>query len=147
MKNVLLSVIFLFLLASCGAKKGPTILSSTSNPTQMSSDYEPFVDVTDYAQNEEYGLKGKFPVKIGGRSAVNQRRYLASLAGPNGEELSFHRRGSCCGYKSENGLSGVALVDVYEVMYDGLEDPILVFISFYDLDKLYIPKGFTKRNL
>ncbi|WP_277871519.1 hypothetical protein [Winogradskyella wandonensis] len=40
---------------------------------------------------------------------------------------------------------GKALVDVYEITYEGLKKPILLYISFYDTDKLYIPKGFIKR--
>ncbi|MFY0603435.1 MAG: 2-dehydro-3-deoxyphosphooctonate aldolase [Flavobacteriaceae bacterium] len=102
--------------------------------------------MTEYSKNKEYGLSGKFPVKVGEQSVKNQRTYLASLAGPNGEEIQFHRRGSCCAYESENSPFGSALVDVYEVTYEGLKKPILVYISFYDLEKMYIPRGFTKRK-
>ena len=136
------------LFSSCGTKN-PKILGTTTNPTTSSSDHIPFLDITEYSENENYGLDGKYPVKVGERSASNQRRYLASLAGPNGEELQFHRRGSCCPYKSKNGVlggQGNALVDIYEVTYEGLKKPILVYISFYDYEKLYIPKGFTKRK-
>lgn len=144
----LISILALsIVLSSCGTKKAPVILSSSTNATETSDSYEPFFDVSEYSANKEYGLSGEFPVKVGERSSANQRRYLSSLAGPNGEVVSFHRRGSCCGYNSENGIDGVALVDVYEVTYGNLKQPILVYISFYDLEKLYIPKGFTKRNL
>lgn len=134
-------IIFVF---SCGSSK-PKIVSSSTNPTTSSSDHVPFFDISEYSENEEFGLSGDYPVMTGDWSVSNQRRYLASLAGPNGEELSFRRRGACCAYKSENGLDGTALVDVYEVMYDGLKKPILIYISYYDKDILYIPKGFTKR--
>ncbi len=135
---------------SCGTKQ-PTILSSSTNPVGTSLDYEPFFDISEYAPQSNYGLSEKNPVKVGGvkerEGPTNQRRYLASLAGPNGEVLSFHRRGSCCPYPSENGFTGgSALMDVYEVMYTGLKNPILIYITLYDLEKLYIPKGFTKRK-
>ncbi len=146
MKNFLAFVLFSFLITSCGSKK-PVILSSTSNPTESSRLYEPFVDVNSYSANKNYAIDSKYPAMTGERSSLNQRRYLASLAGPNGEELSFHRVGSCCGYESENGLGGVALVDVYEVTYEGLKEPVLIYISFYDSEELFIPKGFTKRKL
>lgn len=133
------------LLGSCKAKQ-PAILSSGTNPTTSSSDHEPYLDITEYSSNKKYGLTGDNPVKVGERSASNQRRFLASLAGPNGEELTFYRRGSCCPYESENGLGGTALVDIYLVSYEGLKEPIPIYISFYDYETLYIPKGFIKRN-
>ena len=148
MRQLISFCLIILLFASCGSSK-PKILSTSTNPTTSSSDHVPFMDITEYSENKDYGLDGKFPVKVGEKSVSNQRRYLASLAGPNGEELQFHRRGSCCAYKSKNGVlggEGNALVDVYEVTYEGLKKPILVYISFYDKENLYIPKGFTKRQ-
>lgn len=143
MKLLLRLCLVTFILTSCGAKK-PKITSSGATHATKSSNHIPFFDIDTYADDKEYGLVGEKPVKVGEKSVKNQLRYLASLAGPNGEELSYQRRGACCGYKSENGYGGTALVDVYEVTYDGLKKPILVYISFYDSEKLYIPKGFTK---
>jgi hypothetical protein len=146
MKKYLILITLLFLLSSCASKK-PKIVGSSTNPTEKSSDYNSVEDINEYSKNKKYGLYGKFPVKVGEMKVENQRRYLASLAGPNGEELEFHRRGSCCGYKSENAVFGGALVDVYEVKYKGLKEPILIYISFYDSEKLYIPLGFIKRKI
>lgn len=145
MKKILLFSCFILVLSSCKSKQS-VILSASTNPTESSSVYEPFFDIEESAPDKEYGLVGNKPIKVGDRSVSNQRRYIASLAGPNGEELSFFRRGSCCPYSSKNGFDGTAFVDVYEVTYQGLKDPILLYISFYDLEKLYIPNGFTKRN-
>lgn len=148
MRRVLLSGVLVLFVVSCKTK-GVTIFSSSPNPMRTSNDYEPFFDILEYAIDEEYGLVDNKPIKVGGLSdtgAIDQRRFLASLAGPNSEELKFFRRGSCCPYSSENGFNGKALVDVYEVSYDGLKEPILVFISFYDQEDLFIPKGFTRRK-
>jgi len=147
MKRVVFLIFTSLLVTACGAKKNPTILSTLTNPTNRSSDYEQFIDITENAPDETYALQGDNPVRVGEKSVANQRRYIASLAGPNGEELTFHRRGSCCAYKSENGYGDFALVDVYEVMYEGLKKPVLLYITFYDDGPLYIPHGFTKRNL
>ena len=118
----------------------------STNPVESSSRYEPLRDVIDKAPNEEYALIGTNPAKVGEQSVENQRRYISSLAGPNGEELFFQRTGSCCPYPSENGTLGTALVDIFEVTYDGLKKPKLLHISFYDEEPLYIPHGFTRRN-
>ena len=136
--------LILLLFSSCGAKK-PKITSSGATHATKASNHTPFFDITEYSADKEYGLVGEKPVKVGEKSVKNQLRYLASLAGPNGEELTYKRRGACCDYKSENGFDGVAMVDVYEVSYEGLKQPILVYISFYDSETLYIPRGFTKR--
>lgn len=142
------SVAFALILTACASKKEPTILSTTSNPIVSSKNYMPFVDVTEYSDNSKYGYSEKFPIKVGGVNELNgpsnQHRFLASLAGPNGEEIRFHRRGSCCPYPSKNGFDGVGLLDVYEVTYEGLKKPILLYITMYDKDKLYIPKDFTR---
>lgn len=136
-----------FILSSC-ASKGPDILTSSTNPVSEAKYFMPFLDVIEYAPDDSYGLTEKNPVKVGGvktnEGPSNQRRFIASLLGPNGEELSFHRRGSCCPYKSENGFGDTALIDVYEVWYNGLKKPVLLYISFYDTEKLYIPKGFIR---
>lgn len=145
MKLRFYSIFVLILLTSCGTKK-PAVLSTSTNPTTKSSDHVPLFDVFDYSDNKKYGIDGKYPVKVGGKSVENQRRYLSTLAGPNGEELEFYRVGSCCPYKSENSSFGKALVDMYSVTYEGLKEPIIIYISFYDSEKLYIPKGFTKNN-
>lgn len=145
-KKALILLSFITLLTSCGAKK-QTYTTRAIMPVSNTENIEPFIDITEYSENEDYGLTGEFPVKVGDRSATNQQRFIASLAGPNGEALSFTRKGSCCGYKSENGFGGVALVDVYEVTYPGLKKPVMLYISFYDFEKLYIPKGFTQRKL
>jgi len=146
MKYVILTILFTAFLISCGAKQ-QAILSTSTNPTETSANHEPFLDITELAPNKKYALSGEHPVMVGEKSVQNQRRYIASLAGPNGEELTFHRRGSCCPYESENGMMGSALVDIYEVTYEGLKEPILLYISFYDDGPLYIPYGFKKRNL
>ena len=145
MNRILIVVLITILFASCKSKQ-PALLSTSNNPYQSSANIEPLSGVDGYSINKQYGLKGKFPIKVGDKSPSNQRRYIAALAGPNGEVLSFYRKGSCCAYESENGFGGSALVDIYEVTYQGLAEPILLYISFYDFEKLYIPKGFTKRQ-
>ncbi len=140
----------LFVLFSCGSKQ-PTILSTTTNLVGNSIDYEPFFDILEYEADSDYDLTETNPVKVGGikdrEDVANQRRYLANLAGPNGEILSFHRKGSCCPYPSVNIFKWtVCFLDVYEVTYPALKNPVLIYITLYDLEKLYIPKGFIKRK-
>lgn len=144
MKNLLFLSLAVILL-SCGANK--TSLKSDNASGYISSEnIPPFFETMEVSTDDSYGLSSEKPVKVGEKSASNQRRYIASLAGPNGEVLSFYRIGSCCAYKSENGYGGTALIDKYSVTYEGLAEPIVLYISFYDLEDLLIPVGFTKRK-
>ncbi len=144
MKNVCF-VLLVLVIVSCGTSKkvSPAAFEATFVSTE---DIVPFFDAMDQSTDDSYGLTSENPIKVGEKSASNQRRYIASLAGPQGEVLSFYRAGSCCAYKSENGYGGLALVDRYIVTYEGLESPITLYISFYDFEDLLVPIGFTKRR-
>jgi hypothetical protein len=90
----LLRLFFLFILfSSCGAKKSKITSAGATHATRASN-HTPFFDISEYSKDKDYGLSGDNPVKVGEKSVKNQLRYLASLSGPNGEELSYHRRGA-----------------------------------------------------
>ena len=65
----------------------------------------------------EYGVSQKKPVCVAGISeekVKNQHQHLNALRGPNGEAISYRRRGSCCDFKTRNGpIDGMGLLDVY----------------------------------
>ena len=97
-----------------------------------------------------YGYTEKNPIKVGGSvqgGAANERRYLNALLGPNGEKIEYVRRGSCCMFKTPNGISGTGLLDAYEVKYAGLDKPIVLYVNMYDYGYLKAPKGFTFKGL
>jgi hypothetical protein len=107
--------------------------------------------LTEVSTDETYGYSEKNAIQVGGArdqaGPTNERRFLNALLGPNGETVSFQRLGSCCAVKSKNALFGdMALLDKYEVTYDGLEKPIILYINMYDYSPLKAPKGFTFRE-
>ncbi|QNH63922.1 hypothetical protein [Hymenobacter sediminicola] len=103
------------------------------------------------ATDPEYGVTQKKPVCVGGKidsmtdSGVrNQQRYLNALRGPGGEEISYRRRGSCCAFKTPNGIiDGMGMLDVYEITWAGSPKPMLVYLNFYDDGPLLAPVGLT----
>lgn len=124
--------------------------SSTKNISknvkqELLNDYT-FV-ITEISQDKTYGLSPKNPVEVGGAKISsgpkNERRYLNALAGPNGEEISYYRAGSCCPVKSENGFMGSAMLDNYRVTWEGAKDTISIYINMYDSGHLKAPSGFT----
>jgi hypothetical protein len=144
----------LFLTACSGSKKTAQSTSSTSAATGKKIDY-PMLDQGTFAlpavtTDKTYGYDQNNPIKVGGTTEssgpLNERRFLNALLGPNGETVTYVRKGSCCAFKSPNGFNGVGLLDRYEVTYDGLETPVILFINMYDYGELKAPVGFTYRK-
>lgn len=100
------------------------------------------------AVDDTYGFSSKNPVKVGpgpDGGPANQRAYLNLLRDINGFPVDYKRVESCCGYKSENGLFGTALLDKYEIYYTnkkGKNDKAFVYISMYDYEEPQILFGF-----
>jgi hypothetical protein len=95
--------------------------------------------------DEEYGYTANNPIKVGGglkNGVQNEYRYLNRLSGPNGEKVGYYRKGSCCHFKSRNGINGIGLLDVYYVSYQNKSDTVKMYINMYDADKVAAPKGF-----
>ena len=96
----------------------------------------------------EYALSETNPVLVGslpGRSLpAKERAFLDRLRGPDGQRVHYIRRGSCCFFPTPNGLFGEsALLDHYEVTYDGLAYPLSLYINMYDPGEVRAPLGFT----
>ncbi|WP_432670421.1 2-dehydro-3-deoxyphosphooctonate aldolase [Flavobacterium sp. SM2513] len=123
--------------------------SSTSsvikNHKQTLVNHNTFV-ITEMASDRTYGLSDQNPVEVGGVSEssgpLNERRFLNALTGPNGEKISYFRSGSCCPVKSNNGMSGMAMLDNYRVTYEGSKDTVSIYINMYDSSPLKAPYGF-----
>lgn len=99
-------------------------------------------------QSDDYGYSQDDPVKVGTENIndgpSNERAYLELLTGPNGEAISYNRLGSCCEFETENGPFGGGLLDRYEIEYEGLEEPIILYLNMYDPDPdgiIQAPKG------
>lgn len=98
--------------------------------------------------SDDYGYSEADPIKVGTENIndgpTNQRAYLDLLTGPNGEDISYERLGSCCEFETENSPFGGGLLDRYEIEYEGLEQPIVLYLNMYDPDPDGIaqaPKG------
>ncbi len=105
--------------------------------------------LTEISTDTTYDYTKENHIKVGGvktmEGPLNERRFLNALAGPNGEAITYHREGSCCAIKSENGFNGIALLDIYSVTWEGTTDTVSLYINMYDADELKAPVGFTIR--
>ena len=144
----------LFITACSGSKKTAQSTLPANETAGQKIDYQ-MLDQGTFAlpavsTDKTYGYDQSNPIKVGGakesNGPLNERRFLNALLGPNGETVTYVRKGSCCAFKSPNGFNGVGLLDRYEVTYDGLETAVILFINMYDYGELKAPVGFTYRK-
>lgn len=100
----------------------------------------------------DYGYSEAKPILVGGEDYTKgpryERAYLDQLTGPNGEEISYKRTGSCCQFETENGIMGGGMLDIYEVTYEGLEEPVILYLNMYDPNsgEIVAPRGFKLKS-
>ena len=152
----LLLVASLFAVACGPSRKTQSASGGTTSATSHKpGKYKMFDDnafqLTGISEDSTYGYSEKNAIKVGSggsdpykNGASNERMYLNGLLGPNGETIMYTRRGSCCPTPSKYGMFGNALLDIYEIMYEGLKEPIVIYVNMYDPSTdLKAPKGFT----
>ena len=106
--------------------------------------------IGEYSTDKTYGYTEENPIMVGGgmEGPKNQVRFLNALAGPQGEQVSYRRLGSCCPFRTKNGMLGDSgMLDRYEITYESLRTPIVLYLNMYDSDVLKAPVGFTLRQL
>ncbi|MDL2231874.1 hypothetical protein LJB85_03970 [Porphyromonadaceae bacterium OttesenSCG-928-L07] len=99
--------------------------------------------LTKVSTDKKYGYEpnSKTAIKVG--KVENGTAFLKSLLGPNGETVQFQRIGSCCEFKSSASIWGTGYLDKYEVYYQGLQQPIVLYINGYEYSTPQCPYGFT----
>lgn len=112
------------------------------------TDFNEILELRQYSTDKKYGYTSKRPVMVGkgaNGGPANQRAYLDLLRDQNGKPIWYERKGSCCPYKSENGLFGSAMVDEYIIYYTNEareQVSTSIFISFYDYEEPKVLMGF-----
>ena len=100
----------------------------------------PVVSQCPAADNAKYGLTAQDPVQVGGgamNGPARERRYLEALRGPDGQPIRYKRLGSAL------APDGETILDSYELTYEGLDKPIVVFVDEYHFGDLRVPQGFV----
>lgn len=135
-----LALITTFILSACGSST-----SLTNGPKTKLKDDNTFL-LTEISSDKSYGYTEENPIRVGGAlddGPVNERRFLNALAGPDGQDITYTRTGSCCPFKTPNGIQGTGLLDRYEVSIKGLSKKRILYINMYDRAILKAPFGFT----
>lgn len=150
MKKIAILIVSL-LVINCASQKG--IKSSKAGDTRTKPiefiDNNTFLLVEKSSDNT-YGYKESNPIKVGGvhdnSGPLNERRFLNALLGPNGENVQYYRVGSCCHFKTPNGLfNDTGMLDIYSVFWTDSKDTLNIYINMYDEGDLFIPVGFKAK--
>ncbi len=151
MKNFILGIFLVLLMTSCISTKS-TIknIDDTVPGPELNEILNCFV-ITKIANDPKYGFDSDYPVNVGFTNVAdgnaNQVRFLSSLAGPNGEKLKYRIKESCCPYPTKKTEMGAGTIDIFEITWDGLKKPILMYINKYEKGQLMIPMGFSARKM
>ena len=137
----LLSIVFV----SCVSTKSTIKNVENTTPIPTLSKSNTFV-ITEFSKDKKYGYDKDYPINVFYRNAsnetINQQRFLNALTGPNGEKLSYTKKESCCPFPSKNNSMGAGMLDVYEVSWEGLAAPLLLYFNIYEKGILMVPDGF-----
>lgn len=153
MRKFLIILIVCLQTVSCHTTK-QTVKNNRNEVSRTISARQIVIDnkttlVEEVSDDKTYGYAENNPIKVGGgmNGPLNERFFMDALAGPNGETVSYYRLGSCCTFKTPNGVFGnQGFLDKYEVKYEGLDKPIILYFNMYDPGGLIkIPMGFTSK--
>ena len=103
--------------------------------------------VTEISKDKNYGYEANHKASIKVGSVANEYAYIAALDGPNGEQIEAKRIASCCSFKSKTAIFGTGLLDVWEITYAGLKEPLTIYLNGYDYDTPKCPNGLSIRPL
>ena len=150
MKKIFGLVASLFLFVSCISTKSTLKNGDNNAPIPKLTKNNTFL-ITEFSKDKKYGYDKDYPINIFYRGTkddvINQQRFLNALAGPNGEAITFSKLESCCPFPSKNTEMGAGFLDVYEIKWEGLKKPILLYLNIYERGQLMVPVGFSlKKN-
>lgn len=142
------------MLFACASQKGVTSSGNglgDTRTTEIEFINSETYRLTESAADATYAYTEANPVKVGGAGEQsgprNERRFLNALLGPGGEQVSYYRAGSCCPFRTPNGLfNDSGLLDLYRVTWEGARDTVSIYINMYDKGDLLIPVGFTAKE-
>lgn len=107
--------------------------------------------ITEYSKDQKYGYEKEYPINIfysnTKNETINQQRYLNALAGPKGEKITFTKLESCCPFPTKRSEMGAGFLDVYELKWEGQQNPVTLYLNIYEKGVLMVPIGLSlKKN-
>jgi hypothetical protein len=150
MKKIAFFITILLLITSCGSIKSSLKNVDNNAPIPVVGKNNAFV-ITEYSKDKRYGYEKDYPINIYFRGTkndtINQKYFFNALAGPNGEKITYTKMENCCPFPTKSSDLGAGFLDVYEVTWDGLKKPIVLYVNIYERGLLMVPVGLgLKKN-
>jgi len=147
--SLCLLILFSMVAFSCH-KKQFKWKTRKKNTVELIEEKDSVLRLEGVSDDPRYGYTQDRPIKIGVASFYLGRnypeKYFKSITGPHGEKVIFERIKSCCPFKtvnsSEENYQNVAVLEIYQAYYEGLEKPVTLYVNFFDQGKSLAPKGF-----
>ena len=130
-----------------GELAGATSTDGERTPRGSSGD-APALELQLRTADPTYGFTASNPVRVGGFRSVgslSERRFLNALWGPEGQPIEYERLGSCCPFELDGTDPRGGLLDVFHVSYEGIDDPVVLYLDPYRSGEVRVPVGFAGR--
>lgn len=145
MQKIFLLLLVTLLSVSCVSTKSTLKNVDDNAPIPLLTVDNTFV-IKEFSTDKRYGFDKDYPVNVfyytTRNETINQERYLNALAGPKGQKISFKKLESCCPFPSKRSEMGAGFLDVYEVTWEGLKTPVILYMNIYEKGYLKVPVGF-----
>ncbi len=149
MKKTLLFITLLLIMISCGSVKSSIKNIDNNAPLPILGKNNTFI-IKDYSNDKKYGYDKDYPINIYFRGTkndtINQKYFLNALAGPKGEKIIYTKMENCCPFPTKSSDVGAGFLDVYELKWEGLKKPIVLYLNIYERGLLQVPVGLTAKK-
>jgi len=143
--NFLLILVTIATFTSCGSIKS-SLKNIDNNAIKPQIKNNQFV-LTEYASDGKYGYDKDYPINLGFEnekySSKNVALFFNALAGPKGEKISYDKVDTCCPFPTKKSVMGAGTLDIYNVIFEGSDKKIVLYINIYERGKVLCPKGFS----
>jgi hypothetical protein len=149
MKKIAFVITILLLITSCGSIKSSLKNVDNNAPIPVVGKNNAFI-ITEYSKDKRYGYEKDYPINIYYRGTkndtINQKYFFNALAGPKGEKITYTKLENCCPFPTKSSDIGAGFLDVYEVTWDGLKKPLVLYVNIYERGLLLVPVGLSLKK-
>jgi hypothetical protein len=150
MRKIAFFIPLLLLIISCGSIKSSLKNVDNNAPIPVVGKNNAFI-ITEYSKDKRYGYDKDYPINIYYRGTsndtINQKYFLNALAGPKGEKITYTKLENCCPFPTKSSDMGAGFLDVYELKWEGLKKPILLYLNIYERGQLMVPVGLSLKKI
>lgn len=151
MKKIFLLTCFTLLLITSCVSTRLTIKNIDDKAAMPALTKDRVFKLTTISKDSKYGYDSDYPVNLGflpiQSAEVNVKRYFGALTGPEGQEITYNHKDTCCPFPTEKNNMGAGVLDIYEVTWEGLSEPKQIHINLYERGEVIAPKGFGVKQI